>query len=165
MPGPESLYLDPAIRDWVLFPITLVMILVGLLRHYVTALLNTAPKKQPAAVVKEQRAMLRSQILRASAPLCPLPPAQYTALSDSLIASLQSGEYLKPAPVKDSKTDAGPVNPLSDPSQMEGMMDGIKKQAVMMVPNMVIMQWINVFFSGFILSERCEASGFVIAEC
>lgn len=31
-------------------------------------------------------------------------------------------------------------------------MDGMKKQAVMMVPNMVVMQWINVFFSGFVLS-------------
>jgi hypothetical protein len=36
---------------------------------------------------------------------------------------------------------------------MEGMMDGMKKQAVMMVPNMVVMQWINVFFSGFVLRE------------
>lgn len=58
-----------------LFPITLVMvsqvliyisicraltrskfvqILVGLLRHYVTMLLNSAPKKLPAAEVREQ---------------------------------------------------------------------------------------------------------------
>jgi hypothetical protein len=44
------------------------------------------------------------------------------------------------------------VNPLADPAQMEGMMDGMKKQAVMMIPNMVVMQWINVFFSGFVLS-------------
>lgn len=36
---------------------------------------------------------------------------------------------------------------------MDGMMDGLKKQAVMMVPNMVIMQWINTFFSGFVLSK------------
>jgi hypothetical protein len=62
-------------QDWVLFPITLVMvsrhselpvrtpvsnhsiplqILVGLLRHYVTLLLNSAPKKQPEVVVREQ---------------------------------------------------------------------------------------------------------------
>ena len=44
------------------------------------------------------------------------------------------------------------MNPLADPAQMEGMMDGMKKQAVMMIPNMVVMQWINVFFSGFVLS-------------
>lgn len=35
---------------------------------------------------------------------------------------------------------------------MDTMMEGMKKQAVMMVPNMLIMQYINVFFSGYILS-------------
>lgn len=29
-------------------------VLVGLLRHYVTLLLNSAPKKQPKAAVREQ---------------------------------------------------------------------------------------------------------------
>jgi len=32
-------------------------------------------------------------------------------------------------------------------------MEGMKKQAVMMVPNMVIMQYISMFFSGFILMK------------
>lgn len=32
----------------------LIQILVGLLRHYVTMLLNSAPKKLPAAEVREQ---------------------------------------------------------------------------------------------------------------
>jgi hypothetical protein len=50
-------------------------------------------------------------------------------------------------------TNAAAINPLMDPSQMDGMMDGLKKQAVMMIPNMVIMQWINTFFSGFVLSQ------------
>ncbi len=36
---------------------------------------------------------------------------------------------------------------------MDGMMDGMEKQMVMMVPQMVIMGWINFFFQGFILSE------------
>jgi len=31
------------------------------------------------------------------------------------------------------------------------MMDGMKKQMVMMVPQMVIMGWINFFFQGFVL--------------
>jgi hypothetical protein len=35
---------------------------------------------------------------------------------------------------------------------MEGMMDGLKKQMVMFVPQSIIMGWINLFFSGFILS-------------
>lgn len=36
--------LDPAIRDWVLFPIMTVMILVGILRHYATLLVSSNPK-------------------------------------------------------------------------------------------------------------------------
>jgi hypothetical protein len=34
-------------------------------------------------------------------------------------------------------------NPLSDPNAMEGMMDGMKKQVVMMVPNFAIMAWVR----------------------
>lgn len=68
-----SLYLDPQIRDWVLFPITLVMvtcrvcchihqfssslqhqILVGILRHYVVLLLQSTPKSQSRAAIREQ---------------------------------------------------------------------------------------------------------------
>jgi hypothetical protein len=46
-----------------------------------------------------------------------------------------------------------PGNMLTDPSAMEGMMGGMKNQAVMMVPQMIIMGWINFFFQGFVLSE------------
>ena len=69
-----SLYLDPQIRDWVLFPITLVMvrldllvalaqevficicaqILVGILRHYVVVLLQSPPKQLSRAATREQ---------------------------------------------------------------------------------------------------------------
>jgi len=40
---------------------------------------------------------------------------------------------------------------LSDPGAMDGMMAGMKAQMVMMVPQMVIMAWINFFFQGFVL--------------
>ncbi|WWC91254.1 uncharacterized protein L201_006197 [Kwoniella dendrophila CBS 6074] len=144
----QDLYLDPSIRDWVLIPITLIMVLVGVLRHYVTLLLNSPPKKQPAAAVREQRALGRAVLLRNSAPLSPLHPAQYRSFSTSFASALASGEYLKPVVKK--ADDEGPANPF-DNGQMDNMMDGMKKQGVMMVPNMVIMQYINVFFSGFVL--------------
>ncbi|WVQ75515.1 hypothetical protein IAR50_005140 [Cryptococcus sp. DSM 104548] len=144
----QDLYLDPSIRDWVLIPITLIMVLVGVLRHYVTQLLNSAPKKQTAAAVREQRALGRSAILRGTSTLSPIPPAAYKALSVSLAAALSSDEYIKPEDVK--KDGEGPSNPLEG-AGMESAMDGMKKQAVMMVPNMVLMQYINMFFSGFVL--------------
>lgn len=39
---------------------------------------------------------------------------------------------------------------------MDGMMAGMKTQMVMMVPQMVIMGWINFFFQGFVLSESLQ---------
>lgn len=38
--GGEHLVLDPAIRDWVVFPLMLMVILVGVLRHNITTLLK-----------------------------------------------------------------------------------------------------------------------------
>lgn len=38
--GGDHLVLDPAIRDWVVFPLMLMVILVGVLRHNITALLK-----------------------------------------------------------------------------------------------------------------------------
>ena len=40
----EYLLLDSAIRDWVVFPILLMLILVGLGRHYVQTLIKSEPK-------------------------------------------------------------------------------------------------------------------------
>jgi hypothetical protein len=106
--------------------------------------------------------MLKSQLLRSSAPLSPIPPAAYNAMSTALSTALRSGAYVKPTPKEETEnTSAAAVNPLMDPSQMDGMMDGLKKQAVMMVPNMVIMQWINTFFSGFVLSELFPWTGYL----
>ncbi|THH33663.1 hypothetical protein EUX98_g544 [Antrodiella citrinella] len=151
MSGPAvSLYLDPQIRDWVLFPITLVMILVGILRHYVVLLLQAAPKKQPRGAIREQRALVRAQILRATAPNSPLPPSYYNAVSQHLTDAFTNGSYLKDGPPK-SDASTAPPNPLTDPNAMDGMMAGMKTQMVMMVPQMVIMGWINFFFQGFVL--------------
>ncbi|CAL1701421.1 unnamed protein product [Somion occarium] len=145
-----SLYLDSQIRDWVLFPITLVMILVGVLRHYIVLLLQSAPKKQPKEVIREQRALVRSQILRATASSSPIPPTYYKSISQYLSQAFADGTYLKDGPPQgDAPTT--PPNPLTDPAAMDGMMAGMKTQMVMMVPQMVIMGWINFFFQGFVL--------------
>ncbi|TFK76018.1 transmembrane protein [Pluteus cervinus] len=145
-----SLYLDPQIRDWVLFPITLVMILVGVLRHYVVLLLQSPPKQLPKAAIREQKALARSQILRATASFSPIPPTYYHAISKHLSDAFESGIYLKDGPPQgDAPTT--PANPLTDPAAMDGMMSGMKTQMVMMVPQMVIMGWITFFFQGFVL--------------
>lgn len=50
----QSLFLDPALRDWVLLPIFIVMIMVGVLRHYATILLRSDPKTEDLKAVREQ---------------------------------------------------------------------------------------------------------------
>ena len=42
---------------------------------------------------------------------------------------------------------------MTDPEMMEGMMEGMKKQLMNMVPQMIIMGWINFFFQGFVVSK------------
>jgi hypothetical protein len=80
--------------------------------------------------------------------------------------------FLKDGPPKGDAPARAP-NPLSDPAAMDGMMAGMKTQMVraarrarascracanpaapqvMMVPQMLIMSWINFFFQGFVLS-------------
>lgn len=73
--------------------------------------------------------------------------------------ALESGSYLKDPPPAEGATPSTPPNPLTDPNAMEGMMDGLKKQAVMMVPQYVVMAWINFFFSRFVLSKYTSAFG------
>jgi hypothetical protein len=41
---------------------------------------------------------------------------------------------------------------MSDPAMMEGMMGMMKGNVAMMVPQSLIMGWINAFFSGYVIS-------------
>jgi hypothetical protein len=100
-----------------------------------------------------RRALARSQILRTTAANSLVPPTYYQSISDYLSEAFASGKYLKDGPPKSDGAPAAAPNPLSDPAAMDGMMAGMKTQMVMMVPQMVIMGWINFFFQGFVLSE------------
>ena len=48
---------------------------------------------------------------------------------------------------------------------MDGMMSGMKTQMVMMVPQMVIMGWINFFFQGFVLSAYFSLTYSRVSRC
>lgn len=49
-----------AIRDWVLIPISIVMLLVGILRHHITMLLSGQPKKPQLKAIRESYVLLPS---------------------------------------------------------------------------------------------------------
>ena len=73
------------------------------------------------------------------------------SISNHLSDAFAAGSYLKDGPPK-SDSPSTPPNPMTDPAAMDGMMSGMKTQMVMMVPQMIIMGWINFFFQGFVLS-------------
>jgi hypothetical protein len=94
----------------------------------------------------------------------PLAPPFYHTISQNLKQAFTDGVYLKdgpPAPKK-AVTKGGadgepefpqPPSLFSDPGQMDNMMSQFKTQTVVMIPQMVIMGWVNFFFSGFVASK------------
>ncbi|KAI9884153.1 MAG: hypothetical protein M1823_004069 [Watsoniomyces obsoletus] len=141
----QTIHRDPALFYWILFPITVVMILTGVLRHYATVLMQSAPKKQDIRALREQRSLLRGINFRNNASV--LSPSSFEARKDYLISSYQSGAFLKDP---DSKgKPAG--NPMTDPAGMEAMMGMMKGNMAMIIPQTLIMSWINAFFSGYVV--------------
>lgn len=59
--------------------------------------------------------------------------------------------------MKDSEArEKGPVNPMTDPAGMDAMMGMMKGNMAMMIPQSLIMGWINAFFSGFVICKTVE---------
>ncbi|KAJ3303639.1 ER membrane complex subunit 3 [Kappamyces sp. JEL0829] len=129
------MHLDPAIRDWVMFPILVVMILVGLLRSNATLLMNSKPKLDKAQM-RETQALMRVLRQRVTRILHPSTHEYWKA---------HALEYMKE---RDASGD-----PMSNPEQLEGTMDMMKKNVLMIVPQTVIMSWVSYFFSGFVLTK------------
>jgi predicted lipid-binding transport protein (Tim44 family) len=94
----------------------------------------TEPKKQELPAIREQRSLLRGINLRTNANV--ISPAY------------EKGDFLKDP---DKKGQAA-ANPMTDPAAMEGMMGMMKGNMAMMIPQTLIMGWINAFFSGFVIS-------------
>ncbi|OBZ86714.1 ER membrane protein complex subunit 3 [Choanephora cucurbitarum] len=143
----QRMILDPAIRDWVLIPIMIVMVLVGILRHYITMLITGTPKRPQLKAIRESKALLSGLRLRSIGNY--VPQHAFNVRKAYLADAFEKGKYLKNPNA--TKETAGPVNPMTDPDMMEGMMEGMKKQLMNMVPQMVIMGWINFFFQGFVV--------------
>ncbi|KAL9103291.1 MAG: hypothetical protein Q9163_001669 [Psora crenata] len=123
------------------------MILTGVLRHYATVLLATTPKKQTLPALREQRSLLRGINLRSNCSA--VSPSAFARRKDYLVSAYKEGTFLK-EPENRGKP-AG--NPMTDPAAMEGMMGMMKGNMAMMIPQTLIMSWINAFFAGFVIMK------------
>jgi len=140
MTEPE-LRLDPAIRLWVFLPIVAITFLVGILRHYVSALLSSQ-KKVDLSAVKDSQVLIRSRVLRENGRLLP----KQSFLMRRHYLNDEDAGVLK----QQQKNASGPPNPMTDPSMMKDMMKG---NLTNMLPMLVIGGWINWHFSGFVTTK------------
>ena len=148
MPVQQSLLLDSDLRNWVLLPITVVMVLVGMFRNNLMQLFESKPKLATLAAARQQNIMRRASALRLNYPV--LPPASVAARKAFLARVLSDGSYLDPEAKRVTSPDEMPESPVND-AMMENLMDQAKRSLLMMVPQTVIMGWVNFFFTGFVL--------------
>lgn len=141
----QTIHRDPQLFYWILIPITVVMILTGILRHYASVLMVTPPKKMDQRTMREQRSLLHGINVRSN--FYVLSKRSFNSRRDALTTAYESGAYLKDP----ERRGQAPPNPMSDPSSLEGMMGMMKNQMAMIIPNTLIMSWINAFFSGYVI--------------
>ncbi|KAI9720732.1 MAG: ER membrane complex subunit 3 [Chrysothrix sp. TS-e1954] len=124
------------------------MVLTGILRHYLSVLLQTVPKPLTPPKSRESLHLLHTQYLRSPGNASALPSSTSFAPRKSYtMERIAEGSWLADP---ENRGKAKP-NMMTDPSQMEGMMGMMKGSVAMMVPQTVIMGWINAFFAGFVL--------------
>ncbi|AWP09987.1 Hypothetical protein SMAX5B_014884 [Scophthalmus maximus] len=139
MAGPELL-LDSSIRLWVVLPIVFITFFVGIIRHYVTQLLQS-DKKVDLEQVSDSQVLLRSRILRENGKYI---PRQSFAMRKHYFNDAETGFF------KTVKRKVVPKNPMTDTSMLTDMMKG---NLTNVLPMIVIGGWINWAFSGFVITK------------
>ncbi|GAA6086369.1 ER membrane protein complex subunit 3-like [Tachysurus ichikawai] len=139
MAGPELL-LDSSIRVWVVLPIVFITFLVGVLRHYVTKLIQS-DKKVELEQVSDSQVLMRSRILRENGKYL---PKQSFAMRKHYFNNPETGFFKK------VKRKVVPKNPMTDTSMMTDMMKG---NLTNVLPMILIGGWINWAFSGFVTTK------------
>lgn len=132
-----AIYLDPAIRNWVVIPLVAVMVLVGICRHYVMELMKTE-KLQDKEELGYHQTLARSGRLAMNGHWL---RKESFFNRKSFFTNKQDGVLRK-------KVRAGPPNPMTNPDGMMGMM---KNNMAFMIPNMGMMAFVSYFFSGFVV--------------
>ena len=139
----NSLTLDPAIRTWVLVPISLAMFLIGVIRHHASRLLATGPRKVELKAVRESQAVMRASRLRMNHAWISREASfrmRRAFFNDKKEGVLQQK-------VKNNNPQA---QMMSDPSMMQDMM---MKNMSMIIPQSLTFMWVSFFFSGFVMAK------------
>ncbi|CDH18087.1 related to ER membrane protein complex subunit 3 [Zygosaccharomyces bailii ISA1307] len=141
-----ELTLDPKLKYWVLLPISVVMVLTGILRQYIMDLIAPSPKGVPRVKLTESQWIYKAQALLGNG--SQLSEEAFQAKKEFLTETLADAKYL----VK-MNTEGDVANPLSDPNFSESMFSMAKGNLANFIPQTIIMWWVNHFFAGFVLMK------------
>lgn len=147
----ENILLDSNIRDWVVLPLFVIMVAAGLLRFHLGNMLKPDPKNVTKVTQRTVSSIRSTSILKGGAVhflATSKLEARKTAYPELLKEQVEWCEsHLDEEDAKKDKIsndDDEMPNPLA-------AMEGMKGNMAFMVQNMVMMQAIQHFFSGFIL--------------
>jgi len=138
-----NLVLDTQIRDWVLLPIVVVVFLSSFLRYYISILIRSEKKKDLKAT-KDAQTLLRARRLKVCANK--LPPMAFQTRK-AIFNDKENGLFKEKTPNSQDPLNMG-TNPMLDPNNM---MDMMKNNMTMIIPQMLMMAWVSYFFTGFVL--------------
>lgn len=140
-----ELTLDPKLKYWVLLPISIVMVLAGILRQYIMDLLSPKPKGMPRVKITETQYINKAHALLGNG--SNLSDESFQVRQEYLTQVLAEGKAL--AKANENETQ----NPLTDPNISDAMMSMAKGNMASFIPQTIIMWWVNHFFAGFVLMK------------
>eukprot|EP00758_Cryptobia_borreli_P002864 Tbor_TRINITY_DN3351_c0_g1::TRINITY_DN3351_c0_g1_i1::g.23548::m.23548 len=158
----QQILLDSSIRDWVLLPIILITLLVGLLRYYVTILLKPCPNPKLKNARSISIAAYSRKLLEDGYHLSPDGYKQRVEMYCGKIHSNNHGDsQSREVSKKQESNNTGgllnekqevtnPMEAMSDPSVMTDM---LKNNFIYMIPNVGMMSLVSYFFSGFVTAK------------
>ncbi|XP_033099764.1 ER membrane protein complex subunit 3-like [Anneissia japonica] len=136
-----ELLLDSNIRVWVVLPIVFITFFVGIIRHYVSILLQSQ-KKVELQQVSDGQALVRSRCLRENGRFI---PKHSFNMRKYYFNDSEKGFFKS-----EKREGAAMKNPMTDPSMMTDMMKG---NLTNILPMIIIGGWINWAFSGFVITK------------
>ncbi|KNC83317.1 hypothetical protein SARC_04413 [Sphaeroforma arctica JP610] len=132
-----NLFLDPNIRDWVFIPLVLVMLAVGILRANIAKLMASEKKPKKQDII-DNGYLQRARMLRANGRLI---SKESFAMRKSFFNHESKGFF---------RQEREQANPTQDPNMMADMMKG---NMSMILPQILLMTWVNQFFYGFLTTQ------------
>ncbi|XP_078176349.1 uncharacterized protein LOC144569751 [Carex rostrata] len=142
----DDLVLDTTIRNWVLVPLSVVMVLIGILRYFVTKLTRSSQNPDKKAI-KEGQAIIRARNLRSGAHLIPSKSFRSRRI-------YFTNEENGPLHVPEEEAQRSQAPMFQDPNMA---MDTMKKNLPQMIATPLFQYltyaWVNFFFSGFVAAK------------